>query len=84
MIVDCAVYDSGCRVTGEVTPEEGCRARRGAGPDAFVWIGLYKPTEAEVESVRRAFELQELAVEDAIKAHHRPKLEIYDDSLLWR
>lgn len=81
MIVDCAVYDSGCRVTGEMTPEEACRARRGAGPDAFVWIGLYEPTEAEFESVRRAFELHELAVEDAIKAHQRPKLEIYDNTL---
>ena len=81
MIVDCAVYDSGCRVTGEMTPEEACRARRGAGPDAFVWIGLYEPTVAEFKSVTRAFELHELAVEDAIKAHQRPKLEIYDDTL---
>lgn len=59
-------------MTGEMTPEEACRARGGAGPDAFVWIGLYEPTEDEFESVRRAFELHELAVEDAIKVHQRP------------
>jgi magnesium transporter len=49
--------------------------------DAFVWIGLYEPTEEEFESVRREFELHELAVEDAINAHQRPKLEVYGDSL---
>jgi magnesium transporter len=46
-----------------------------------VWIGLYEPTELEFESVRREFVLHELAVEDAITAHQRPKLEVYDDSL---
>ena len=44
-------------------------------------IGLYEPDEAEFESVRREFNLHELAVEDAIHAHQRPKLEVYDDTL---
>ncbi len=50
-------------------------------PDAFVWVGLHEPDEALMEHMRRAFDLHELAVEDARKAHQRPKIEVYDDSL---
>ncbi len=80
MIVDCAVYKQGRRVPGEFTPEAAFRESR--GDDAFVWIGLHEPTPEEFEVVRREFDLHELAVEDAIKAHQRPKLESYDDSVL--
>jgi magnesium transporter len=47
----------------------------------FVWIGLHEPTEDEFDHVTREFGLHPLAVEDALKAHQRPKLEVYDDSL---
>jgi magnesium transporter len=50
-----------------------------ARPGRFVWIGLYEPTEEEFDSLRREFELHPLAVEDAIHAHQRPKLEVYDE-----
>ena len=80
MIVDCAVYKQGRRVSGEFTPEEARRKSR--GDDGFVWVGLHDPTPEEFEVVRREFDLHELAVEDAIKAHQRPKLETYDDSVL--
>jgi magnesium transporter len=53
---------------------EACRK-----PGAFTWIGLYEPTEEEFDSIRREFDLHELAVEDAIHAHQRPKLEVYGD-----
>lgn len=79
MIVDCAVYENGRRRAGELVLEhayEACHLE-----NAFVWIGLFEPTAEEFESVRREFELHELAVEDAIKAHQRPKLEVYGDSL---
>jgi magnesium transporter len=52
---------------------EACRE-----PGAFTWIGLYEPTEEEFDSIRREFQLHELAVEDAIHAHQRPKLEVYE------
>jgi magnesium transporter len=79
VIVDCAVYEDGRRRAGGLALEDAYEAsRRG---DAFVWIGLVEPTEEEFDSVRREFELHELAVEDAIKAHQRPKLEVYGDSL---
>jgi magnesium transporter len=79
VIVDMALYENGLRRPGEVDLEqmyEACRS-----PECFAWIGLFKPTEAEFDSVRREFDLHELAVEDAVKAHQRPKLEIYGDSL---
>lgn len=47
----------------------------------MAWIGLYRPTRDELESVAREFELHELAVEDTIMQHQRPKLERYDHAL---
>jgi magnesium transporter len=79
MIVDCAVYEEGHRRDGAVGVEQAHAARQ--EPGAFVWIGLYEPTEEEFDSIQREFQLHELAVEDAIKAHQRPKLEVYGDSL---
>ena len=79
MIVDKALYENGLRRPGEVDLEqmyEACRT-----PECFAWIGLFEPTEGEFDSVRREFDLHELAVEDAVKAHQRPKLEIYGNSL---
>lgn len=75
MIVDCAVYDDGKRRPGDVTLDEALEAAR--GPGAFSWIGLLQPTPSEFYAVRAAFGLHELAVEDAVQAHQRPKLEVY-------
>jgi magnesium transporter len=77
MIVDCAVYEDGRRRDGAVPVHQAMEACR--EPGAFTWIGLYEPTEEEFDSIRREFELHELAVEDAIHAHQRPKLELYGD-----
>jgi magnesium transporter len=77
VIVDCAVYEEGKRRDGEVPVHEAMEACR--TPGAFTWIGLYEPTEDEFDSIRREFELHDLAVEDAIHAHQRPKLEVYGD-----
>jgi magnesium transporter len=46
-----------------------------------VWLGLHEPSEEEFDAVRREFNLHELAVEDAIHAHQRPKVELYEDTL---
>jgi magnesium transporter len=46
-----------------------------------VWLGVYEPTEDEFDAVRREFDLHELAVEDAIRAHQRPKVEVYGETL---
>jgi magnesium transporter len=79
MIVDCAIYEDGVRRPGRVDLDQ---ALESAGePEAFVWIGLFEPTEDEFKAVTEEFLLHELAVEDAIRAHQRPKLEVYGDSL---
>ena len=79
VIIDCAVYDNGVRRPGDY-PIAGT-LRAADQPDSFVWIGLFEPTAEEFAAVRDEFDLHELAVEDAMKAHQRPKLEIYDDTL---
>src|SRR5215218_9359044 len=79
MIVDSAIYANGKRIAELLSLQEtyeACRERRG-----LAWIGLYRPTEEEFSSVAKEFGLHELAVEDAIKAHQRPKLERYADTL---
>jgi magnesium transporter len=80
VIVDCAIYRDGRRTDGPEDLSDAldlCRLQ----DDAFVWIGLYEPTETEFGKVTEEFGLHPLAVEDALKAHQRPKLEVYDDSL---
>ncbi|WP_310435337.1 magnesium/cobalt transporter CorA [Streptomyces sp. 3330] len=79
MIVDCAVYRDGRRTEGPEDFSDALAEARAAG--GFVWIGLHEPTEKEFDHVTQEFGLHPLAVEDALKAHQRPKLEIYDDSL---
>jgi magnesium transporter len=77
VIVDCAIYENGVRRDGKVELSRAYGERR--QPGRFVWIGLYEPTEEEFDSLRREFALHPLAVEDAIHAHQRPKLEVYDE-----
>ena len=77
MIVDCAIYEDGVRRDGKVQLAHAYDERR--QPGKFVWIGLYEPTEEEFASLRREFGLHPLAVEDAIHAHQRPKLELYEE-----
>ncbi|MCQ9130984.1 MULTISPECIES: magnesium and cobalt transport protein CorA [Streptomyces] len=80
-VVDCAVYRDGSRVVfpQAPTPQDAMRQVRRDG--GFVWIGLHEPTEAEFAGIAAEFGLHPLAVEDAVQAHQRPKLERYDDSL---
>jgi magnesium transporter len=77
VIVDCAIYENGVRRDGKVELAHAYDRRH--EPGKFVWIGLYEPTEEEFDSLRREFELHPLAVEDAIHAHQRPKVEVYED-----
>jgi magnesium transporter len=80
MIVDCAVYKGGRRQEGDLSVAEASHACRRDG--SFVWLGLYEPASEEFDAVTSEFGLHPLAVEDAIKAHQRPKLEVYDETLL--
>ena len=79
MIVDCAVYGNGIRLD---RPKEVAGVRAvAAGSGGFAWVGLVEPTAEEFDAVRREFDLHELAVEDAVGAHQRPKVEVYGDTL---
>ncbi|MFQ6143641.1 magnesium/cobalt transporter CorA [Streptomyces seoulensis] len=79
MIVDCGIYRDGHRREGPEDFSDALAEARAAG--GFVWVGLHEPSEEEFALVSEEFALHELAVEDALKAHQRPKLEVYDDSL---
>ena len=80
MIVDCAVYTKGVRRPGELHVDDALEAAR-SDDDTFVWIGLHEPTPAEFDAVAEEFQLHPLAVEDAVKAHQRSKLEHYGNCL---
>src|SRR6187399_1035531 len=78
MIVDCAEYCHGKRVAKvevahikEVLKE----------PNKFVWIGMQEPDEAMLKTIQLEFGLHDLAIEDALRAHQRPKIETYGDTL---
>jgi len=77
MIMDCAFYQDGRRTDEGGVPLEQVAARRADG--GFVWLGLFEPDKVELDHVREVFGLHELAVEDALSEHMRPKIERYDE-----
>jgi magnesium transporter len=79
VIVDCALYQDGKRLEGDRTLAEA-HDHAVATPGAFVWIGLFEPTFEEFEDVQAVLGLHPLAVEDAVHAHQRPKIEQFDDT----
>ncbi|MFL5900657.1 MAG: magnesium/cobalt transporter CorA [Solirubrobacterales bacterium] len=80
MIVDRAVYEHGRRRSGDLTLEQARAASH--GKDSFAWLGVFEPPAEEFEEIARQFDLHELAVEDAVKADQRPKVELYGETLL--
>jgi magnesium transporter len=79
VIVNCAAYENGVRCAEGLELAEAREAARRDG--VFAWVGVYQPTREELESIAAEFGLHELAVEDALKAHQRPKAELYDETL---
>jgi magnesium transporter len=73
-VVDCGLYVDGKREPGDFSPDEALRQAR-ERENAFVWLGLYQPSEDEMAGIAQSYGLHELAVEDAVKAEQRPKLE---------
>jgi magnesium transporter len=83
-VVDCAVYSGGQRVPGTFNHAEALakvRELQAGNQSAFVWIGLHEPDEQQMHSVGKVYGLHPLAVEDAVHAHQRPKVDRYDDTL---
>ncbi|WP_120522966.1 magnesium/cobalt transporter CorA [Arthrobacter celericrescens] len=78
-IIDNAIYVKGVRSATPPSLEQSFETLSQHG--GMAWIGLYRPSEGEMAAVADEFQLHQLAVEDAIQAHQRPKLERYDDIL---
>ncbi|MFD0279367.1 magnesium and cobalt transport protein CorA [Kitasatospora sp. NPDC127111] len=79
-VVDCALYEDGHRLPGAVELSDVLE-RIGGKDGRFVWIGLYEPSAEQFAEIAAAFGLHPLAAEDAVRAHQRPKLERYGDTL---
>ncbi len=77
-VVNSVAYADGRRIAQVEIAQVGEVLER---PDRFVWIGLEEPGEPLLRQVQKEFRLHDLAIEDALRAHQRPKLERYGDSL---
>lgn len=78
MVVDCAEYCEGRRVANVAIENVREVLKK---PDRFIWIGLHEPEQAMLKTIQLEFNLHELAIEDALRAHQRPKIEAYGDTL---
>jgi magnesium transporter len=72
-VINCVAYEAGRRVA-DVDLTKACPAETDGG---FVWVGLQEPDKTLLRTVQQRFGLHDLAIEDALNAHQRPKLEIY-------
>jgi magnesium transporter len=79
-IVDCAAYINGRRARECGDPAKAVARVRTEGR-GFVWVGLHEPDADEMTFLAELFGLHELAVEDAVQAYQRPKMDTYDNSL---
>ena len=77
MIVDCALYTNDRSQHG--IADIAAALRQATAGNGFVWIGLFEPTAAEFAEISNDFTLPTLAIDDAVRAHQRPKLERYGD-----
>jgi magnesium transporter len=77
-VVASVAYAEGRRVANIAIEEAGDWSRK---PGHVVWIGLHEPGLDLLRKVQGQFGLHELAIEDALKAHQRPKLEQYGEAL---
>jgi magnesium transporter len=78
MIIDCAEYYEGKRVSKVDIAHINEVLKK---PNRFIWIGLQEPDEAMLKIIQKEFGLHDLAIEDALRAHQRPKIEAYVDTL---
>ncbi|MDQ1020411.1 magnesium and cobalt transport protein CorA [Streptomyces afghaniensis] len=79
-VVNCVMYRDGTRTDarGDLVDAVEWVRKKGEG---FVWLGLHEPTDREFAGIAELFDLHPLAVEDAVEAHQRPKLERYGETL---
>lgn len=78
-VVNCVAYSADGQRSGDITIEAISDVLQ--QPGAFVWLGVYEPGEAMLLKIQEEFGLHDLAIEDALHAHQRPKIEFYDEVL---
>jgi len=76
-VINCVEYEAGRR-RGEIDLKNACPCEADGN---FIWVGLHEPNKELLLTVQQRFGLHDLAIEDALLAHQRPKLEIYGDSI---
>jgi magnesium transporter len=79
-VINCVAYEDGARIPVDGDLADAVKRVRKGGT-GFVWLGLHEPTDHEFAGVAELFDLHPLAVEDAIEAHQRPKVERYGETL---
>ncbi|CAL9424719.1 magnesium and cobalt transport protein CorA [Streptomyces griseomycini] len=79
-VVNCVTYQDGRRTSARGDLVDAVKRVRESG-DGFLWLGLHEPTNREFAGIAELLDLHPLAVEDAVEAHQRPKLERYGESL---
>ncbi|MBD0333321.1 MAG: magnesium transporter, partial [Chitinophagaceae bacterium] len=77
-VINCAAYTGGLRIDNVKITDIGKLLKQ---DDKFVWIGLHEPDESLLSEAQQQFGLHDLAIEDAHRAHQRPKIEAYGDTL---
>ena len=78
MLINCVAYENGAKLADIPTAEISDYL---AKPGCFVWVAMKDATEDELKTMQQEFGLHELAVEDALHGHQRPKVEEYGDTL---
>ncbi|HEV8391710.1 MAG TPA: CorA family divalent cation transporter, partial [Dongiaceae bacterium] len=77
-VINCAIYEGGLKIRDlDINNPEDMTVQTGR----VIWIGLHEPSQELLSELQREFKLHELAIEDAYKAHQRPKIEIYGETL---
>lgn len=77
-VVNCAIYEGGRKLRDIDVADIG---QVEVAPGQLIWVGLLEPSQQMLLPLQRKFNLHELAVEDAYRAHQRPKLEVYGDTV---
>lgn len=78
MLINCVAYQEGKKLSDIPVGDISEHLKE---PDTFVWVALRDPAVADITLMQEEFGLHELAVEDALRGHQRPKMEEYGDSL---
>ena len=78
MLINCVAYENGSKLADIPIAEISDYLRR---PDCFVWVALKDATPEEMATMQKEFGLHELAVEDSLHGHQRPKVEEYGDTV---